>query len=90
MRSMMLRNPHETFGDLMREILQPPKYGEGGYGPMRLYDGDVGTKDDPSIVVRSHTVERRYKAWRDADGSYHEALIDEGLPDRPEITNGDD
>ena len=83
MRHMMLRNP-QTFGDLMQEILTPYKYGR------RMYESDVGTKDNPTIVTRSHTVERTYRAWREEDGSYHEELIDgDDLPTRPEITNGD-
>ena len=66
MRSMMLRrDPWSVF----EELLQPMKYGP------RMYDSDVGTKEEPSIIVRSHMVERKYKAWRDPDGSYHEELI---------------
>ena len=66
MRSMMLRrDPWSMF----EELLQPMKYGP------RMYDSDVGTKEEPSIIVRSHMVERKYKALRDPDGSYHEELI---------------
>ena len=66
MRSMMLRrDPWSVF----EELLQPMKYGP------RMYDSDVGAKEEPSIIVRSHMVERKYKAWRDPDGSYHEELI---------------
>ena len=66
MRSMMMRrDPWSMF----EELLQPMKYGP------RMYDSDVGTKEEPSIIVRSHMVERKYKAWRDPDGSYHEELI---------------
>ena len=81
MRSMMLRST-PMFGDIMREILEPYKYGP------RMYDSDVGTEDDPSIIVRSEMVQKRYKAWRNPDGSYHEVLIEEGedLPTKPEIT----
>ena len=50
-----------------------------------MYENDVGTKDSPSIIVRSHMVERKYKAWRDPDGSYHEELV-EGGDDTGEIT----
>ena len=76
MRSMMLRRePWSIF----EELLQPMKYGP------RMYDNDVGTKESPSIIVRSHMVERKYKAWRDPDGSYHEELVEAddvaGLPD---------
>ena len=81
MRSMMLRST-PVFGDLMREILEPYKYGP------RMYENDIGTEEDPSIIVRSEMVQKRYKAWRNPDGSYHEVLIEEGedLPTKPEIT----
>jgi len=75
----MLRST-PMFGDLMREILEPYKYGP------RMYDSDVGTEEDPSIVVRPEVVHKKYKAWRNPDGSYHEVLIDEDLPTKPEIT----
>jgi hypothetical protein len=69
MRSMMIRrDPLSIF----EELLQPMKYGP------RMYENDVGTKDSPSIIVRSHMVERKYKAWREPDGSYHEELISDG------------
>ena len=79
MRSMMLRGA-PVFGDLMREILEPYK----GYAVS-----DVGTEDDPSIIVRSEIVQKKYKAWRNTDGSYHEVLMeeDEDLPTKPEITD---
>jgi len=81
MKHMMLRNDPVSF---FEELLQPYKYGP------RVYESDVGTKDNPTIVTRSHTVERTYKAWRDEDGSYHEVLIDsDDLPTRPEVTNGE-
>jgi hypothetical protein len=79
MRHMMLRsNPLSLFD----ELLQPYKYGP------RIYDNDVGTEEDPSIIVRSEVVQKKYKAWRNPDGSYHEVLIEEGeeLPTKPEIT----
>jgi hypothetical protein len=81
MRSMMLRST-PVFGDLMREILEPYKYGP------RMYENDIGTEEDPSIIVRSEVVQKKYKAWRNPDGSYHEVLIEEGedLPTKPEIT----
>ena len=80
MKHMMLRNDPVSF---FEELLQPYKYGP------RVYESDVGTKDNPTIVTRSHTVERTYKAWREEDGSYHEELIEdsEDLPTRPEITD---
>jgi len=81
MRSMMLRST-PVFGDLMREILEPYKYGP------RMYENDIGTEEDPSIIVRSEMVQKKYKAWREPDGSYHEVLIeeDEDLPTKPEVT----
>ena len=81
MRHMMMRNP-QTFGDLMQEILTPYKYGP------RMYENDVGTEDNPSIVIREEVVRKRYKAWKNPDGSYHEVLIEESedLPTRPEGT----
>ena len=79
-------NPiHETFGSLFEEILSPYKYGP------RMYANNVGTKDKPSIIVRSELVERKFKAWREEDGSYHEELIEaddmSDLPTKPEITD---
>ena len=81
MRSMMLRST-PVFGDLMREILEPYKYGP------RMYENDIGTEEDPSIIVRSEMVQKKYKAWREPDGSYHEVLIEYGedLPTKPEGT----
>lgn len=80
MRSMMLRSSPLS---LFEELLQPYKYGP------RMYDNDIGTEDNPNIIVREEVVRKRYKAWKDADGSYHEVLIneDEDLPTRPEITD---
>ena len=67
MRSMMMRrDPWSMF----EELLQPMKYGP------RIYESNVGTKEDPTIIVRTHEVERKYKAGRDPDGSYHEQLIE--------------
>ena len=79
MRHMMLRNNPLSLFD---ELLQPYKYGP------RMYDNDVGTEEDPSIIVRSEVVQKKYKAWRKPDGSYHEVLIDEDedLPTKPEGT----
>tara|TARA_R100001480_G_scaffold82298_1_gene90920 strand:+ start:150 stop:314 length:165 start_codon:yes stop_codon:yes gene_type:complete len=53
-----------------------------------MYDNDVGTEEDPSIIVRSEMVQKKYKAWRNPDGSYHEVLIEDGedLPTKPEGT----
>ena len=81
MRTTMLRsNPLSMF----EELLQPYKYGP------RMYDNDVGTKEKPTIVTRGEWVERKFKAWREEDGSYHEELIDADdmaeLPTKPEMT----
>jgi len=81
MKTMMLRsNPLSMF----EELLQPYKYGP------RMYDNDVGTKEKPTIVTRGEWVERKFKAWREEDGSYHEELIDADdmaeLPTKPEMT----
>jgi len=56
---------------LFEEILQPFK---GGYG-MTPRTWEVGTREKPTIVVRRELVEKKYKAWQDADGSYHEELV---------------
>ena len=67
MRSMMMRrDPWSMF----EELLQPMKYGP------RIYESNVGTKEDPTIIIRTHEVERKYKAWRDPDGSDHEQRIE--------------
>ena len=55
-----------------------------------MYESDIGTKDNPTVITKEYTVERTYKAWRDEDGSYHEELVDgDDLPIKPEGTNGD-
>ena len=78
MRHMMRSNPLSLF----EELLQPYKYGP------RIYESDVGTKDKPTIITKSHTVERTYRAWREEDGSYHEELVDgDDLPTKPEGTD---
>ena len=79
MRHMMLRNNPLSLFD---ELLQPYKYGP------RMYDNDVGSEEDPSIIVRNEMVQKKYKAWREPDGSYHEVLIEDGedLPTKPEGT----
>jgi len=80
MRYMIRSNPISLF----EELLQPYKYGP------RMYEDDVGTRDNPTMITKSHRVERTYKAWRDEDGSYHEELVNGGdLPTKPEGTNGD-
>ncbi len=80
MRQMIRGNPLSLF----EELLQPYKYGP------RMYESDIVTKDKPTIITKSHTVERTYRAWREEDGSYHEELVDgDDLPTKPEGTNGD-
>ena len=58
---------------MFEEILQPFK---GGYG-MTPRTWEVGTKDKPTVIVRREWVEKKYKAWQEADGTYHEQLITE-------------
>ena len=58
---------------MFEEILQPFK---GGYG-MTPRTWEVGTKGKPTVIVRREWVEKKYKAWQEADGSYHEQLITE-------------
>ena len=51
MRHMMMRsNPISLF----EELLQPYKYGP------RMYESDIGTKDNPTIITKEYTVERTY------------------------------
>ena len=81
MRNMMLRS--DPFS-LFEELMQPYK------GMQRLASQralESGTQNDPTIITRGETVERKYKAWQEADGSYHEELIvDEDLPKGKEGT----
>jgi len=70
MRSMMLRDDH--LQSLIEEIFSPVKYGR------RVID-QAGTVDNPSIITRGEWVERKYKAWHEEDGSYHEQLIDDNM-----------
>ena len=67
----MLRriDPYDSFGTLMQEIMSPIKYN-------RVLE-NVGTKEEPAIVTRGEWVEKKYKACREEDGSYHEELIEE-------------
>ena len=53
---------------LFEEILQPFK-GNMGMTP-RVWE--VGTRDNPTTIIRRELVERKYKAWQEEDGSYHE------------------
>ena len=61
-------NPYD-FSSMMEELFSPIKYN-------RTLE-NVGTKGDPAIVTRGEWVEKKYKAWREDDGSYHEELIEE-------------
>jgi len=81
MRSMMLRSDPIS---LFEELLQPYK---GMQGRQRALES--GTVDQPAIITRGEWVERKYKAWQEADGSYHEELIvdDEELPTGKEGTD---
>ena len=73
MRNMMLRS--DPFS-LFEQLLQPYK---GKQGHPRMIES--GTPEEPAIVTRGEWVERKYKAWQESDGSYHEELIvDEDLP----------
>jgi hypothetical protein len=67
---MLIRsvNPYD-FGSMMEELFSPIKYN-------RALE-NVGTKDKPTIVTRGEWVEKKYRAWREEDGSYHEELIEE-------------
>ncbi len=49
----------------------------------------VGTRDKPTIITRGEWVEKKYKAWREEDGSYHEELIDDNF-DIPRGAEGTD
>ena len=74
MRSMMFRSDPVS---LFEELLQPYK------GMQRLASHralESGTVDKPAIITRGEWVERKYKAWQESDGSYHEELIDDDLP----------
>ena len=80
MRNMMLRS--DPFS-LFEQLLQPYK---GMQGHHRVLES--GTADKPAIITRGEWVERKYKAWQESDGSYHEELIvDEDLPKGKEGTD---
>ena len=80
MRNMMLRS--DPFS-LFEQLLQPYK---GMQGHPRMIES--GTVDKPAIITRGEWVERKYKAWQEADGSYHEELIvDDDLPKGKEGTD---
>ena len=79
MRNMMLRS--DPFS-LFEQLLQPYK---GMQGHPRMIES--GTVDKPAIITRGEWVERKYRAWQESDGSYHEELIvDEDLPTGKEGT----
>ena len=58
---------------IFEEILHPFK-GNMGMSPRTW---EAGTKDNPTEIVRREWVEKRYKAWQEEDGSYHEELVKE-------------
>ena len=80
MRSMMLGN--DPFS-LFEQLLQPYKSMQDH---RRVIES--GTREEPAIVTRGEWVERKYKAWQEEDGSYHEELIVNGvdLPTKKEGT----
>ena len=82
MRNMMLRS--DPFS-LFEELMQPYK------GMQRLASQralESGTVNEPTIITRGEWVERKYKAWQEEDGSYHEELIvDEDLTKGKEGTD---
>ena len=78
MRNMMLRS--DPFS-LFEELMQPYK------GMQRLASQralESGTVDKPAIITRGEWVERKYKAWQEEDGSYHEELIVDEVPNGKE------
>ena len=79
MRNMMLRS--DPFS-LFEQLMQPYK---GMQGHPRIMES--GTPEEPAIISKGEWVERKYKAWQEADGSYHEELIvDDDLPKGKEGT----
>ena len=81
MRSMMLRQ--DPFGNLLEEILSPVK------NSHRRAIEQVGTRENPTIITRREWVERKFNAWEEEDGSYHEELIVVGV-DLPTGKEGTD
>ena len=79
MRNMMLRS--DPFS-LFEQLLQPYK---GMQGHQRVLES--GTVDKPAIITRGEWVERKYRAWQEEDGSYHEELIVDDLPKGKEGTD---
>ena len=81
MRSMMFRSDPVS---LFEELMQPYK------GMQRLASQralESGTVDKPAIITRGEWVERKYRAWQEEDGSYHEELIVDDLPKGKEGTD---
>ena len=79
MRNMMFRcDPFSLF----EQLLQPYK---GMQGHPRMIES--GTVDKPAIITRGEWVERKYRAWQEEDGSYHEELIVDDLPKGKEGTD---
>ena len=74
MRNMMLRS--DPFS-LFEELMQPYK-GMQRLASQRAIESS-GTPNEPTIITRGEWVERKYKAWHEEDGSYHEQLIDDNM-----------
>ena len=62
-------HPWSMFRELEEAFFNPVKYGSG-----RTLA--AGTKDKPAIIERGEWVTRKFKAWQEEDGSYHEELMD--------------
>ena len=82
MRNMMFRSDPVS---LFEELMQPYKSMQRLASQRAL----EGTVDKPAIITRGEWVERKYKAWQEEDGSYHEELIVDGedLPTKKEGTD---
>ena len=61
---------------MMDELFSPIKY----MGNVRTVVG-TGTKDDPYKITKTKLVEKLYHGWYEEDGSYHEILVSDDLPE---------
>ena len=61
---------------MMDELFSPIKY--SGYMQSRI---GSGTKDDPFKITKHKLVEKVYHGWYDEDGSYHEVLVRNEIPE---------
>ena len=78
--------PSPTFGDLFGEILRPysPSFVESYRESMRPAEGAIRE------MTESRTVTVRCEYPDPDDGVSHSWIkVDDGLPTKPEITNGD-